>query len=632
MSDFDNIINDRLNEDDGEIFPRREMNWDKLSQRLDIFEAANPQNDFDNTINNRLNEDDGEFFPRREMNWDKLSQRLDDFEVANPLPKVVDLPKPALTATWKRWAWTSAAAALMGVSGLLWHLSEVKTLEERNAKLAQQIEEYKTAPNNTDTAFGKVTSDKIGTNATTAQIGVGQTPISPNNSNNGAQSVEITTNATDKTAIAQKQIATDLQQNQINTSQNKLNSAVGNINSRNRAIETGKTGNATEAAILKRKNSQIAEMANKKVQNSLPFDKKNMPLNGQKVQFNESIVHQTVPSVNSDISETNRVNGTQNKSNNVPIAPKTGDGNVQLDQKNLDKIETVAQVPPSVSEPIVTKSNDSEPPKTAVGATEPPKTAVDNTEVSKTAVAGTNIPKVDSVAKNNAVVQNETKIAENAPIIVPKDNAKKRLKDFLPKGFAIGLEGLYGSILPEVPGLAPTVGKGLSAELMVTKNISLAASGDLLETQFDVGERPKRFHVKDEPDPHKPNVELHRIKGEQHSRLLSLNAKYIFGQKWWAQPSISVGHSWQKIEAYSANFVFRDITTNAETPVEVRVETEKVRNLWQAGVGVEKKIKRWTFAVSAEMQKDFSAPTDPNGKVVASNFGILRGGVKFNIF
>lgn len=632
MSDFDNIINDRLNEDDGEIFPRREMNWDKLSQRLDIFEAANPRNDFDNIINDRLNADDGEFFPRREMNWDKLSQRLDDFEAANPLPKVVDLPKPILTAAWKRWAWTSAAAALVGVSGLLiWHFNEVKTLEQRNAELAQQIKTYEAAPkNNADTAFAKVTGDKIGTAATTPKTVVGQTTNSANSANKEAQLAEITPNINDKTSIAQKQIGGALQQTQANTPQNKQTGAIVDTKSGNRTIETGKTGNANEAAIQKRKNSQIARMDNKKVQNALPFDKQNAPLNGQKLQLNESIANQTAPSVKTDISEANRINLAQNKPNNVPIAPKTGDENVQLDKKNLDKVETVAQVPPApnnrdagtVTEPIVTKNNDSETPKTSIGVTEIPKMEV----------AATETPKVDSVAKNTGIVQNETKTAENPPIIVPKDKDKKWLKAILPKGFAIGLEGLYGSVFPEVPGITPTVGKGLSAELMVTKNISLAASGDLLETHFDVGERPKRFHVKDEPDPHKPNVELHRIKGEQHSRLLSLNAKYIFGQKWWAQPSISVGHSWQKIEAYSANFVFRDITTSEETPVAVPVETEKIRNLWQAGVGVEKKIKRWTFAVSAEMQKDFSAPTDPRGHSVASNFGILRGGVKFNIF
>ena len=82
MSDFDNIMNERLNEDDGAFFPRQEANWDKLSQRLAAFEAANPLDNFDQTINNRLNDAEGEFFPRREMNWDKLTQRLTDFETA----------------------------------------------------------------------------------------------------------------------------------------------------------------------------------------------------------------------------------------------------------------------------------------------------------------------------------------------------------------------------------------------------------------------------------------------------------------------------------------------------------------------------------------------------------------------
>ena len=84
MSDFDNIINERLNEDDGAFFPRKEANWDKLSQRLAAFEAANPVDDFDKTVNNRLNEDEGEFYPRRAMNWDKMSARLAEYEAANP--------------------------------------------------------------------------------------------------------------------------------------------------------------------------------------------------------------------------------------------------------------------------------------------------------------------------------------------------------------------------------------------------------------------------------------------------------------------------------------------------------------------------------------------------------------------
>ena len=46
MSDFDKIINDRLNEDDGEFFPRKEANWDKLSQQLADFDKANPSSSF----------------------------------------------------------------------------------------------------------------------------------------------------------------------------------------------------------------------------------------------------------------------------------------------------------------------------------------------------------------------------------------------------------------------------------------------------------------------------------------------------------------------------------------------------------------------------------------------------------
>ena len=94
--------------------------------------------DFDKIINDRLNEDDGELFPRKEANWDKLSQRLADFDKANPLPK--DTPQPVMRPVWKRFAWMSAAAVLVGVSGLLfWHFNEVGRVKQENARLQQEV-------------------------------------------------------------------------------------------------------------------------------------------------------------------------------------------------------------------------------------------------------------------------------------------------------------------------------------------------------------------------------------------------------------------------------------------------------------------------------------------------------------
>jgi hypothetical protein len=576
--------------------------------------------DFDKIINDRLNEEDGEFFPRREANWDALSQRLAEFDKANPLPTAA--PKPVLTAVWRRWAWTSAAAALVGVSGLLfWHFNEVHSLEQQNAGLAKEIVSLKSGqqPANGTTIVERKTTVETNTTIETTKTVVEQSPNASYSKNEVKVPVS-TNNRIEKPSFTQKETLAGVEQKQGNAAQNKINAAIVDNKSGSNKRETVLSENAKTAVSQKRNNIQIAKVDNKNMPNALPFDSKNAPLNSQKTFLNEGMAFQKDPSVSSEVLDANRTNIAQNKPIDVPIAPKTGDVNIQSNVPNLDKVETITQTPPaqsnrdvpSVSNPISGKEGETQTVKTGVAA-------VENT-------------KKDSLANTNIAAQTtETKKDETAPIIKPAPK-KNVLKNILPKGIALGIEGFYASESPDVRGIMPTTGKGLTAELAFANNISLTASGDLLETHFDVGERPKHIRVKNEPNPPRPNVALHRIKGEQRSRLLSLGAKYIFGQKWWAQPNVSAGHSWQKIEGYPVNFVFRDIATGEDTAVPVQVETEKIKSLWQLGVGLEKRIKRFTFGVSAEMQKDFSKPTDPNGQPLASNFGILRGGVKFNIF
>lgn len=561
--------------------------------------------DFDKIINDRLNEDDGEFFPRKEANWDKLSQRLVDFDKANPLPK--ETPQPVMRPVWRRYAWTSAAAVLIGVSGLLfWHFNEVNNVKQDNTRLRQEVAALKQGQQsaNTETIVNRKVIIQNDTIYQTTKTIVTPSDMAKN---------------TDKASASQnnKSISTPsvFEGKQGDSNKNKQNAAIVDNKKNKNNSKIGENQNPKDAVIQRNQGNQIVKIDNKNTVNAVPFDKKNEPLKQQKTQLNDATVTQIDPSLSPSGLETNKADGLENKQNALVVSPKTEEGIVKTDRKNIETIESVTQVPPSVSTSVLDKKEDLEATNTDVLALEKAKQ--------------------DSLVQALVALQEAKSDVESeqiTPPIIKTDKGLKRLQKFLPKGFAVGVHGTYGSVLPQIQGVKATTGKGLSAELAVTKNISVAVTGDFLETHFELRERPTRFRLPDAPDPQKPNVSLHHINGEQKSRMLSVNVKYVVGKEWWIQPFVTLGHSWLKIDGHAVNFVFKDFTTGQEIPSQANIKTEKVKDLWQVGVGLEKKISRWTFGVSAELQKDFSNPKDYKGDSIAANFGILRGGVKFNIF
>jgi hypothetical protein len=579
--------------------------------------------DFDNIMNDRLNDDDGEFFPRCEANWEKLSGRLAEFEAANPLPKAT--PSPILRTAWRRWAFTSAAAAaLIGVSGLLmWHFNEVSSVQMENDRLQKEITALKSSQQSVNPNAQIETKSNIQIDV---QAAVNQSEKT-NNPNKLAETPITETNRVNSTPSPSNRDASTvstpvLAQKQGVLNDNRQNTAViDNVLNKNKK-EIVRKETAKAAVSPKRNDSQLSAMDNRKVLNAILFDKKNESLNVQKKNLKDGLASQTDPSVKTDILEGNKGAFVENKQNSIDIAPQTVVDNIKTGTKELDTVETVAQNIPKQNDTPQTIAPTNIEKKEEV---ETAKTDIVVVEKTKEEAAKKTIDIAIEEVKPNAQTENVT------PPIIPTDK-NKRFQKFLPKGFAVGINGTYGSALPEIQGLKATTGMGASARLMLTRNIGLAVQGDLLETHFELRERPNHFHLPEAPDPKKPNVGLHHINGERKSRMLSVTAQYIFGQKWWIQPFVSVGHSWLKIDEHEVKFVFKDLTTGEETPSKATASTEKIKSLWQVGVGLEKKIKRWSFGVSAEMQKDFSHPTDPMNKTVASNFGILRGGVKFNIF
>ena len=553
--------------------------------------------DFDKIINDRLNEDDGEFFPRKEANWDKMSQRLAEFDKANPLPK--DTPTPPMRTVWKRVAWSSAAAVLIGVSGLLfWHFNEMNDIKRQNARLQEEVAALKS---NKKTAQPEAILEKQNTANTDANTNTSETVATQSNS----------VKTTETQSMDEKNTSSLFEEKQGRFDKNKQNAAIVDNKTTISNNGTDKKASLKDAVIQRKNDSQIAKMDNEKALDAVPFDKNKAPLKAQKTQLSDNMALQTDVNQSASGLETNKSDAADSKQNEVAIAPKTESNNVKTDRKN---IETVAEVPPSVKKPILDKNNDEEQVKTDVLVLQKARQ--------------------DSLTQALVAEQEAKSDAESVAVpIIKTDKGLKRWRHLLPKGFAVGAHGFYGTMMPQITGVNPTKGQGLSAELQFSKNISIAVSGDFLETHFELQERPKRFHLPDAPDPQKPNVGLHHINGEQKSQMLSVNTKYVVGtEKWWVQPFVTLGHSWRKIDEHPVNFVFKDFTTGVETPSQAKVNTEKVNNLWQAGVGLEKKIKRWTFGVSAELQKDFASNTDSNRNSIAANVAILRGGIKYNIF
>lgn len=559
--------------------------------------------DFDKIINDRLNEDDGEFFPQKKANWDKLTQRLADFDKANPLPK--NRPSPTMRPVWKRLAWSSAAAFLIGVSGLLfWYFNEINKVKQQNAQLKEEVAALKLDKKAADpeAILKKQNTANVDANNKTSETVATQS----NGADNGFKTPETQRSV-------EKNTPSVFEEKPERFDKNKQNAAIIDNKTPNSNNVLGKKESPKDATVQRKSDSQIAKMDNKKVLDPVPFDKNNEPLKSQKAQLTDNIALKTDTNQSTISLETNKADGSENKSE-IAITPKTEHNNLKTDRKNIENIETVPQIPPSVTNTITDKNIDLEQAKMDALALEKAKQ--------------------DSLTQALVASQEAKSDAESVtPPIIKTDKGLKRWRQFLPKGFAIGAHVVYGSIMPQIAGIKPTTGQGLSAELKFAKNISVAVTGDFLETHFELQERPRRFHLPETPDPQQPNVGLHHIKGEQKSQMLSVNAKYVIGtDKWWIQPFVTVGHSWRKIDEHPVNFVYKNFTTGIETPSQTKVNTERVKNLWQAGIGLEKKIKRWTFGISAEMQKNFSNPTDRNGNNIAANVGILRGGVKFNIF
>ncbi len=577
--------------------------------------------DFDKILNDRLNEDDGEFFPRREANWEKLSERLAGFEAANPLPNPASAP--ALRAVWKRRLWTSAAAALIGVGGLLmWHFNDVKNMQQQNDRLQQEVAALKSSQ---QAGHAVANAD----NKTMGQSDV-KTTVNPSPTASNSNNVATTTTANSPQTInsTPSRLLRDVpsaktpvfEQKQTNQSVSKQNSAIADSKLNTNKTVGDKKQTANSIVNSNRNDNQLSGLNKKKTLDAVSFDKNQQPLDPSKATLKDNVAMQTDPSVSTSVLEANKTNTVSNKINETNLAPKVNEESIKTGTKEIETLGTVAQnVPTQNTETATATPNNTE-----------IKTSSETAKIESTVVEATKDNSKTQVANPDTKLAAET--ATPPPPIIPVDKGWKRFQKLLSVGFALGLNGTRAAATPEIPGVEATTGKGASATLMLTKNFGLAVQGDLLETHFELHDRPKRFHLPDAPDPKKPNVGLHHIRGEQHSQMLSVNAKYVFGETWWLQPFVSAGHSWLKIDKHDVAFIFKDLTTGEETPSQATVSTERIKSLWQAGVGVEKKIKRWTFGVSAEMQKDFSNPKDVLGNSVASNFGILRGGVKFNIF
>jgi hypothetical protein len=566
--------------------------------------------DFDNIINDRLNEDEGmEHFPRREANWAKMANRLAQFEAENPLPNQVVAPTTGVSLAWRRFVWLSAAATLVGIASLLiWQFREVDKIKQENVQLRHEVDRLKQP--DSQSALPPFDATAVVKN---------EMSFKPN-----SNPIEAQTQPSDRPASISQMTHTPI----------KTPAPSGGVLSATREPYGQKDplSQAVSVDNLKKKttkpvdNQLLVPFAQKQIGNEINFDKTgkeaNSPLEASKSKSamgskkeqiaqteSKDLVPKPEPLVKPNEPLAEQKTETQWTTADKPSDKKTESAVVVA---TTEEVKTESQADVAVNSPQNTGSKplEGEEGKTETTAGKTEAAAAQNTEAAKTP-------------------------------IIPTDKGKSLKWKNL--GVSIGVNGVSNHFLPRLRGVENSRGFGLAAQMNLTKQFSLTVNADFLTTEFELRNTPNAGHLprgagrpKDWRDtsrrPPRPNFDLNKAQCENQSRFVSVGLRYTLPIKTMIQPSIFIGHTWRKTEEFDIRFQFKDpISDEIATTVEV-VPTERIANIWQLGLAFEKSLKRFTFGLSAEYQKDFSGVTLPNGQNIVADAAILRGGIKYRIF
>jgi hypothetical protein len=213
----------------------------------------------------------------------------------------------------------------------------------------------------------------------------------------------------------------------------------------------------------------------------------------------------------------------------------------------------------------------------------------------------------------------------SAPIV-----QKRRARfNLLPKGLNIGINGTTGRHTPIIAGVKAILGKGVSADLNVTRRLSIGMQVDWVSSEFEFKKPPPRSHVHLPDTPFHPIHErLEKIDGMLYSRIIGGNFQYKLTTQSWVNPYVKASYSWSKVTPKFIDFEFRDNNTGNKLRRPLPpMPSEVNKNLVSVGIGLEKNIGRWGINASLDYYKDLSSTDNKT-----DDMALLRGGVKYRIY
>lgn len=222
----------------------------------------------------------------------------------------------------------------------------------------------------------------------------------------------------------------------------------------------------------------------------------------------------------------------------------------------------------------------------------------------------------------NILEQAQDSIAASAPIaqqIKPATTQNKRFK--------IGTQATLGFVQPKQKGISAIRGQGIVFEAKVLPSVWITGSIDWLHHEVCTKGFVAKFHPKHDsfpPPPDnggggwQPKPKLVLVESTPRQQSLGLGIRYTMPVEFWVRPSLALSHHWVHTSPTLVIYKFEEEDPGGPGPNphshETRYTAESfdsqwINNQWRLGVGIEKELKNWTFGLSADYSKDFSAST-----------------------
>ena len=202
-----------------------------------------------------------------------------------------------------------------------------------------------------------------------------------------------------------------------------------------------------------------------------------------------------------------------------------------------------------------------------------------------------------------------------------------------------GVQAVVGATQPNIAGVSPITGQGLTAEFSPFRNIWVTTSVDWLRFEVSTEKFFPRFHshhTKPEPPNSGPGPnpgpkhELVKVESSQRHMQYALGLRYALPVHGWLRPSVRAAHTWTRVAPGFVSFEFDEPGQGpgGKHDPEYLVQKEKaqnLRNIWRLGAGVEHDVARWSFGLWADYSKNLAATDDTFDALY------LQAGVKYRL-